>query len=103
MAKKAELAPRARHDLLAAVRRIAKDSPAAARRFRAAIIAAGELVGDHPLAGSLRPEFAPGPTRFLALQRFPYLLAYNPKTSPPLILRIIHAARDVPSVMSEPN
>ena len=103
MAKTAELSPQARKDLLAATRRIAVDSPWASRRFRTAVAAAGELIGKHPHAGSVRPEFLAGPTRFLTLKRFPYLLAYNPEASPPLILRIIHAARDLPAVLSDLN
>ena len=66
-----------------------------------AVLEAGRLIGEHPLVGSVRPEFGTTSLRFLSLQRFPYLLAYNPEADPPLIVRILHAARDLPTALAE--
>jgi toxin ParE1/3/4 len=88
---------------LAATRWIARDSPSAARGLRAAVSEAGRSIGEHPLVGSRRPELTSAPVRFLPLKRFPYLLAYDPERTPPLILRIVHASRDLPVALAELN
>ena len=101
MPKRAELSARARRELLAATRWIARDSPGAARALRAAVLQAGQLIGEHPLAGAQRPELTSAPLRFLTVKRFAYLLAYDPDSDPPMIVRILHAARDLPTVLSD--
>jgi toxin ParE1/3/4 len=95
----AQFAPRARRDLVAAVRWIAKDNPAAAKALRDSVARAAENIFAHPEIGQLRPEFANPPYRFLSLTGFPYLVVYTPERNPPLILRILHAARDVPELL----
>ena len=57
----AVLSPAARRDLLAAVRWIAQDNPAAARALRDGIVKAAERIGEHIHLGSLRPELAGEP------------------------------------------
>jgi len=37
--------------------------------------------------------------RFLAVHGFPYLLVYNADRRPPLIVRVLHGARDLPSLL----
>ena len=95
----AVLAPRARRDLLAAVRWIAKDNPAAARALRDAIARAAENIMAHPMIGPHRLELASPPYRFISLTGFPYIIVYTPEPNPPLILRILHAARDLPDIL----
>jgi toxin ParE1/3/4 len=95
----AVLSPAARRDLLAAVRWIAKDNPAAARALRDAIVKAAERIGEHIHLGSLRPELAGEPYRFVTLTGFPYVVVYNAARQPPLIVRILHGARDLPDVL----
>jgi toxin ParE1/3/4 len=97
----AALAPRARRDLTAAMRWIAADNPAAARAFRDAVARAAERIGEHPQHGMLRPDLADEPYRFLVLTGFPYLIVYNAARRPPLILRILHGARDLPEVLRD--
>ncbi len=97
----AEFAPRARRDLLTALRWIAKDNPAAARALRDAVARAAENIFAHPEIGPHRPEFAGPPYRFLSLTGFPYIIVYTPKKNPPLILRILHAARDLPDILQQ--
>jgi toxin ParE1/3/4 len=88
-------------DLAAAGRWIAQDSRAAATRLRAAVLAMTQHIGDHPLAGTERPELAASPYRFAVVRRFPYIAIYDPTQHPPLILRLVHGARDLPDVLRE--
>jgi toxin ParE1/3/4 len=62
---------------------------------------AGLSIGEHPLVGSRRPELTSASLRFLPLKRFPYLLAYDPDRNPPLIVRVLHAARDLPTALAD--
>jgi toxin ParE1/3/4 len=98
----AVLAPRARRDLLAAVRWIARDHPATARAFRDTVARAAERIGEHSEIGVTRIELAESAYRFVVLTGFPYVVIYNSERSPPLIVRILHAARDLPRALSEP-
>lgn len=97
----AELSPAARRDLLAAVRWIANDNPAAARALRDAVAKAAERIGEHPRIGTSRPALADEPYRFLTLTGFPYIIVYNADRRPPRIVRILHGARDLPEILRE--
>jgi len=99
---KAVLSPQARRDLLDAVRWIAKDNPAAARALRDAVAGAAARIGGHRLIGTLRPELADEPYRFLTLSGFPYVIVHDAERRPPLIVRILHGARDLPEVLRDP-
>ena len=101
MARVAVLAPRARRDLLEAARWIAKDNPSAALGLRNAVAAAARTIGEHPRIGVLRPDLAGEPVRFLALTGYPYVMIYDAEPAPPLILRILHGARDLPDVLRD--
>jgi toxin ParE1/3/4 len=98
-ARPAVLAPRARRDLLAAVRWIARDNQIAARALRDTIAQAAERIGVHRHIGVQRLELAGAPYRFLALTGFLYVIVYNADRTPPLILRILHGARDLPELL----
>ncbi|WP_130472872.1 type II toxin-antitoxin system RelE/ParE family toxin [Candidatus Magnetaquicoccus inordinatus] len=98
--KPARLSPQARRDALDAMRWIMADEPIAARAFRTAIHKATILLADYPLAGGERRELADPPVRFLSLTDFPYLLVYDSAVVPPLILRILHGARDLPELLA---
>ncbi len=95
----AALSPRARQDLLDAARWIARDNQIAAQGLRRAVVEAAQRIGAHPAVGSVRPELADEPVRFLTLVGFPYLIVYDSGRDPPLILRMLHGARDLPSVL----
>ena len=97
----AVLSPQARRDLLAAARWIARDNPAAAWAFRDTVAKAARLLSDHPDIGVVRAELADPPVRFLALTVFPYIIVYDADRRPPLILRVLHGARDLPEVLRE--
>jgi toxin ParE1/3/4 len=93
------LAPQPRRDLFEAARWIAKDNPTAARGLRVAVLEAAERIGHHPQVGVVRPQLADEQYRFMILTGYPYLIVYNAQRSPPLILRILHGARDLPEVL----
>jgi toxin ParE1/3/4 len=97
----AVLAPRARRDLLAAVRWIAKDNPAAARALSDAAAKAAMLIGEYSEIGTTRPTLADERYRFVMLTGFPYVIVYNAKRTPPLIVRILHGARDQPRLLQD--
>lgn len=95
----AQLSPAADRDLTAIVEWIAADNPLAARGFVVAVETCARSLGEHPQMGTERPEIASPPVRFLPLRGFPYVVVYTPKRTPPLILRILHGARDLPEVL----
>ena len=86
---------------MAATTWIARDNPTAARALREAVAQAAEQIGRHPKCGTERPDLAGPPRRFLSLTGFPYVIAYNAATKPPLIIRILHGARDLPNALRD--
>ena len=81
------------------MRWIAKDNPAAARGLRSAVLAAAEHIGMHPHIGVIRRDLTTGPHRFVTLTGYPYVIVCNSERSPPVILRVLHGARDIPSIL----
>ena len=82
----ATLAPRARRDLVGAVRWIAEDNPIAAQGLVEAVAKAAARIGTHPQIGAVRPDLTTGPYRFVILTDYRYVIAYAPNRDPPLIL-----------------
>src|SRR5271170_2382528 len=95
------LSRRARGDVLSAARWIADDNPAAAQAFRQAIERVATLIGEHTRIGHTRPELAGATYRFPGLTGFPYVVVYNADRSPPLIVRVLHWARDLPELLQD--
>lgn len=93
------LAPQARRDVTDAARWISRDDKVAAKAFRDAVAKGARMLAAHPLAGVERPDIADPPVRFLPLARFPYVLVYDPGV--PLILRVLHGARDLPEALAD--
>jgi toxin ParE1/3/4 len=93
------ISPRARSDLLQAVRWIAKDNRVAAEGLRDAVVNAARRIGEYPQIGMLRLDLADDPVRFLLLTGYPYLVVYDSAEVPPLILRVLHGARDLPAIL----
>jgi toxin ParE1/3/4 len=67
--------------------------------LRDAVARASERLSLLPRTGTERPDIADPPVRFLVLTGFPYLLVYDAESDPPLILRVIHGARDLPATL----
>jgi len=79
---------------------IAQDNPAAADRVEDAVFRACDFLSDSPFAGRLRKELTPLPVRFWVVQPYPnYLIVYDPEKKPLQIIRILHSARDLPSLL----
>jgi plasmid stabilization system protein ParE len=79
---------------------IAADNPSAADRVEAAIFRACDLLAESPLAGRIRPELTALPLRFWVVQPYTtYLIVYDAEKDPLQVIRILHAARDVPDVL----
>jgi toxin ParE1/3/4 len=97
--KAAAFSPRARRELLAATRWIARDNPAAANALLEAVANAGERIARHPKFGRLRPDLIEEPYRFVTLTGFPYVIVYNAERKPPLIVHILHGARNLRQIL----
>ncbi len=99
MAADAVFSPSARRDLAAAVEWIARDNRTAARGLRAAVTDAAARIGEHPETGVVRADLAEEPVRFLILTGYPYVMVYDAARRPPLVLRVLHGARDLPTAL----
>ncbi len=69
--------------------------------MRAAVAQAGDRIGAHRQIGRKRPELIDRPWRYLAISGFPYVIVYDDERDPPVILRILHGARDLPEALKE--
>jgi toxin ParE1/3/4 len=97
--KRAVLSQSALRDLLTAAKWIAEDNPSAAQAFRESVSKAAVRIGEHAQLGTSRPDLAGEPYRLLVLAGFPYLIVYHAERRPPLIVRILHTARDLPEAL----
>jgi plasmid stabilization system protein ParE len=92
--------PQATDDLLDIWAFIARDNPEAADRVEAAVFSACDLLADSPFAGRMRKDVTPLPLRFWVVHPYSnYLIVYDPEKKPLQIIRILHGARDLPSVL----
>jgi antitoxin ParD1/3/4 len=95
-----QFTPQAKDDLLDIWSFIARDNPEAADRVEAAVFRSCDLLADSPLAGRIRNDVTALPLRFWVVPPYPnYLIVYDPEKKPLQIIRILHGARDFPSVM----
>ncbi len=77
---------------------VAADNPDAADALEADIFAGCQLLAEQPEMGLKRPQWTKRPLRFWVVRKN-YLLVYHPQSDPLQIVRILHAARDVPSLL----
>lgn len=101
MTRAALFSPRARRDVLEAMRWIAKDNPRAAQGLRDCVVVAARRIAEHPNSGVPRPELAEPRVRFLILTGYPYIAVYDADEVPPVILRVLHGARDLAEVLRD--
>ena len=95
------LTPDAADDLFDIWSFIARNSPDSADRVEESILSACEQLTKNPLIGTVRADLTALPVRFWAVPSFRnYLVVYDPAVQPLQIIRILHGARDVPSVLS---
>jgi plasmid stabilization system protein ParE len=98
--EKYQLTPEAVSDLLEICDFINQDNPEAADRVEDAVLRACDFLAGSPLAGRVRKDLTPLPLRFWVVQPYStYLIVYDPEKKPLQIIRILHGARDLPSVL----
>jgi plasmid stabilization system protein ParE len=92
--------PQAIDDLFEIWSYIATDDVDAADHVEEAIHVACAFLANSPLAGRVRDDLTPLPVRFwLARPYRNYWIVYDPKTTPLQVIRILHAARNISSLL----
>jgi len=95
-----QFTPQAARDLFNIWSFIARDNPEAADRVEAAVFRACDLLADVPLAGRIRKDATSLPLRFWLVRLYSnYLIVYDPEKKRLQIIRILHGARDLPSIL----
>jgi plasmid stabilization system protein ParE len=98
MKRSFRLTREARADLVIAWKYLAANASAEiADRVIADIYTGMEKVGKSPGIGHSRPDLTDLPLRFYLVHR--YLIIYVPKGKPLSISRVLHSARDIPSIL----
>lgn len=90
----------AAQDLAEIVRTLRSDSPQAALRFRDRFVAVRQFVGEYPNAGRQTDEAG---VRYVNTIPFPFLVFYETVKGQPVILRIMHGARDPKTMPARPR
>jgi plasmid stabilization system protein ParE len=91
--------PSAQRDLHEAQTYLLQYSVQAADAFDLAVVEACEMLGKFPNAGRTRAEFAPPPAKFWVIGD--YVIAYRVARKQLQIIAILHASRDIPSILSD--
>lgn len=90
------VSPTARRDLHAVFDHIATDNPRAAATFVDRVEEACRRIADFPEMGTLREDLAPSLRAFAVGN---YVVLYRPADQGIDVLRVVHGARDLPSVL----
>jgi toxin ParE1/3/4 len=85
--------------LLDATRWIRNDNPTAAQGLHDAVQQAAVRIAQFPEIGRLRPDVTTLGLRLLPLTGFPYVIVYDARPKPPVIVRVLHGARDLPDLL----
>jgi antitoxin ParD1/3/4 len=81
---------------------IAQDNTDAADRVEAEIIAACHQLAKYPMMGMKRGDITALPVRFWTVTRFPnHTVVYRPGTIPLQIVAVLHAKRDLKTVLQK--
>lgn len=92
------LTPLARDDLFDIWVHIASENFEAADRLEADILGSCERLAKRPDIGHFRRDLTDKPVRFFRV-RMSYLIVYNPAAEPLQIVRILHGARNLPTLL----
>ncbi len=92
------LTPTAKEDLREIAEFIRQDSPEAAKRVLSKLRESMAKLAGTPLMGHLREDLTEEPIRFWPV--YSYLVIYRPETRPLQILRVLHGARDVRTILA---
>ncbi len=90
-----EVTEDALNDLKAITRYISRDDPVAAQSVRDELWKTFRLLAEQPRIGRQRAEFTKDLRSF---SQRPYLIFYRIKADEVQVLRILHAARDIPAL-----
>jgi antitoxin ParD1/3/4/toxin ParE1/3/4 len=93
------LTPAARADLTEIFDYIAQDSRDAAHRVLKELRAAMKKLAHMPEMGHYRRDLVSEPLRFWPV--YSYLIIYRPEARPIQVVRVLHGARDVRSILEE--
>jgi plasmid stabilization system protein ParE len=95
-----QFTPQAVEDLFEIWSYIAADDMDAANRVEEAILGSCSFLSDNPLAGRIRADLTALPLRFWVVQPYRnYWVVYDPETKPLRVIRILHGARNISSVL----
>ena len=72
-----------------------------ATRFISAVVDAADRISHRPLLGHKRLDILPDTFRFHRVRGFPYLLIYNAVRPSPVILRVVHMARNLGPLLAD--
>ncbi|HLK51896.1 MAG TPA: type II toxin-antitoxin system RelE/ParE family toxin [Candidatus Angelobacter sp.] len=97
MRKTFVLTPLAARDLNEIWDYVASDSIAAADRVLVALEKALYGLANNPAKGHRREDLADSRHRFFLV--FSYLIVYRPETKPMQVIRVLHASRDVQTLL----
>ncbi len=79
---------------------IAQESPQAADRVEAEVIATCRRIAEYPRIGHKRQDITPLPVRFWTLLKYPnYVIVYRPDTLPLQVIAVLHGKRDLEEVL----
>ena len=95
--KRFKLSPEAAHDIRDIWPFIAQDNIRAARKVRLQLFEACQLIADNPKIGHRRDDLTEEPVLFWPVGS--YLIIYDPNAKPIAVVRVVHGARDVPSLL----
>lgn len=87
----------AKSDVREIVSYIRQRNPDAAKRVRGELRAAMRTVADFPGIGHLREDLTTEDVRFWTI--YSYMVIYRPETKPLQVIRVLHGARDVASIL----
>lgn len=96
----ATLSASARRDVADIVAWLERDSRKATLEFQTLLRTVLRQLGDYPETGSARPELAAEPYRFRAMHGFPYVIVYNSRRQPPVVMRVLHGSQNLPEILS---
>lgn len=95
-----QFTPLAADDLFEIWSYIASGNVSAANAVEKAVHQACNLLAKAPLAGRIRTDLTKLPVRFWFVQPYSnYVIVYDPETKPVQILRVLHGARNIPSLL----
>ncbi len=94
--KRFKLSPQAASDVRDIWAYIAEDSIKAARKVRISLFDACKHLAENPNIGHSRNDLTGHPVLFWPVGS--YLIIYDSRTKPISIVRVLHGARDVPSL-----